>query len=199
MGHRPRQHPCSWSDPQSAIVGYEYAVHYTTPSDTRPLLTGFTTQNHFSERLKLNEQRHYYVTVRALNEVGLYSRPLRSDGFIYQPYDGSHRIFLPYTKRQVLAITPNPCQESFVVSRVGNLPDKFITKRKENTDNLTIENDIDGKIHICIYDMTGRKLMEETLTDNDTTISTRNWSAGIYFMQVWENGELLSVEKIIKQ
>ena len=186
------------TDPQSAIVGYEYAVHYTTPSDTRPLLTGFTTQNHFSERLKLNEQRHYYVTVRALNEVGLYSRPLRSDGFIYQPYDGSHRIFLPYTKRQVLAITPNPCQESLVVSRVKDSSDNFTAKKHGNSDNLTVEDGEENNIRIRIFDMTGRKLMEETLTDNDTTISTRNWPAGIYFMQVWENGEILSVEKIIK-
>ena len=180
----------NWSeatDPQSAIVGYEYSVQYTTSASVQPLLTGFTTQTHFSERLKLNEQKHYYVTVRALNDVGLYSRPLRSDGFIYRPYDGSNRIMLPYAKKQVLSITPNPCQESFVVSREKSSSAEFTTKKEENT------------IRICIYDMTGRKLVDEMLTEALTTISTHTWPAGIYFMQVWENGEMLSVEKIIKQ
>ena len=108
----------------------------------------------------MKQQEHYYVTVRALNENGLYSLPLHSDGFIYRP-------------------------------RVPSL-------KQETTDKLLIKNVGQTDVLIQIYDMKGRKLMEETLTDNDTTIDTRNWTAGIYLMQVWENGELLSVEKIIK-
>lgn len=148
------------SSPHSPVVGYEYSVHCTTPSTTRPLLTGFTTETRFSGRLKMKQQEHYYVTVRALNENGLYSLPLHSDGFIYRP-------------------------------RVPSL-------KQETTDKLLIKNVGQTDVLIQIYDMKGRKLMEETLTDNDTTIDTRNWTAGIYLMQVWENGELLSVEKIIK-
>jgi N-acetyl-anhydromuramyl-L-alanine amidase AmpD len=171
------------TDPLSAIVGYEYAVHYTTPYTTRPLFTGFTTQTHFSERLNVNERQRYYVTVRALNEAGLYSLPLCSDGFIYRPYTDSHRTALSSTRQQILSITPNPCQENFVINREKTL-----------SDNLA-----GGNIRICIFDMTGRKMVNKTLTEYNTTISTQTWPAGIYFMQVWENRELLFVEKIIKQ
>lgn len=176
------------TDTLSAIVGYEYAVHYTTPYFTRPLLTGFTTQTHFSERLKLNEQKHYYVTVRALNEAGLYSLPLRSDGFIYRPHTDSHRNALSSTRRQILSITPNPFQENIVISR-----------EKSQSDNLTMKKIGSDNIRVCIYDITGRMLVDQTLTEVNTTISTQTWPAGLYFMQIWEKEELFSVEKIIKQ
>jgi hypothetical protein len=68
-----------FSDPESGISGYTYAIG-TTPGGTDIVswtATGATSVTVGSQTLTLNQR--YYVTVRAYNGVGLYSE-LTSDG-----------------------------------------------------------------------------------------------------------------------
>ena len=174
------------NDPHSGIVGYEYTV-YSTSSSLMPLLVGVTSENHFSEQLRMRQQENYYVQVRALNGAGKYSLPLRSDGFIYQPYNETHRMALKQGKTSATTIAPNPCTDGFTIT----VTPSFLS---EHSETLTSKG-----IIVCIHDIYGREVLKKTLLNTTGKIETKEWASGLYILQLWHNGQMIAVEKILKE
>ena len=185
------------TDPNSGIVGYEYVIG-AVASTTTPLKVGFTTENHFVERLKMRDGERYYTQVRALNGAGVYSLPLRSDGFIYQPYSRTSRTAQRNCSLPQVTIAPNPFKDGFALTlSESSLVEKtgVLTGDKYNHSERGIAEDAE----VRIYDLCGKLIMEKNFDGMSGEISTKDWSSGFYILQLWRNGEMIAVEKILKE
>ena len=197
---RTNQVSANWqvaNEPNSGIVGYEYVIG-AVASTTTPLKVGFTTENHFVERLKMRDGERYYTQVRALNGAGVYSLPLRSDGFIYQPYSRTSRTAQRNCSLPQVTIAPNPFKDGFALTlSESSLVEKtgVLTGDKYNHSERGIAEDAE----VRIYDLCGKLIMEKNFDGMSGEISTKDWSSGFYILQLWRNGEMIAVEKILKE
>jgi len=57
-------------------------------------------------------------------------------------------------------------------------------------DFLYIENILNAELHI--FDISGRKIKTITKTNNIETIDTKNFKAGLYFLKIIKNGNILT-------
>ncbi len=197
---RTNQVSANWqaaTDHNSGIVGYEYVIGATN-STTTPLKVGFTTDNHFVERLKIREGERYYTQVRALNGAGMYSLPMRSDGFIYQPYSRTTRNALRSSCLPQVTIAPNPCKDGFTLT-LSDLSSMEKAGAPSNDTDTHSDNETANDMQVRIYDLYGRLITEKTLNGTIGEISTKDWSSGLYILQLWHNGEMIDVEKILKE
>lgn len=66
------------------------------------------------------------------------------------------------------------------------------------TDNLTIEgNYLTNKLHFTIFDICGKTIMDDRMTDGEKFISTIDWMPGVYFLRIETNNTMV-VKKLIK-
>ena len=177
----------STSDPHSGIEGYEYAVFSSHTASRTPLLIGFTTGTHFSEQMRMRQQENYYIQVRALNGAGKYSLPLRSDGFTYQPYNETNRMTPRQKATPAISIAPNPCTEGFTIA----ITPSFLSELSEEFTG--------NEITMRIYDIYGREILKKKLLNTTERIDTKEWASGLYILQLWHNGEMITAEKILKE
>ena len=61
------------------------------------------------------------------------------------------------------------------------------------------DNETANDMQVRIYDLYGRLITEKTLNGTIGEISTKDWSSGLYILQLWHNGEMIDVEKILKE
>lgn len=197
---RTNQVSANWqvaNEPNSGIVGYEYVIG-AVASTTTPLKVGFTTENHFVERLKMREGERYYTQVRALNGAGMYSLPMRSDGFIYQPYSRTTRNALRSSCLPQVTIAPNPCKDGFTLT-LSDLSSMEKAGAPSNDTDTHSDNETTNDMQVRIYDLCGQLIMEKNFDGMSGEISTKDWSSGFYILQLWRNGEMIAVEKILKE
>jgi subtilisin family serine protease len=80
------------------------------------------------------------------------------------------------------------------------------TEKMQNTVNvfpnpandlLTISNPKNERIELNLYNLAGNKLKQVILTNNENTISTRNFASGIYILQVKTNQKTQLIKFII--
>jgi hypothetical protein len=64
-------------------------------------------------------------------------------------------------------------------------------------DLLTINNPKNERIELNLYNLAGNKLKQVILTNNENTISTRNFASGIYILQVKTNQKTQLIKFII--
>ena len=64
-------------------------------------------------------------------------------------------------------------------------------------DRLTIrsEQNIDS---IVIYDISGRKVLHQNLSNKNNTLNIKALSSGTYFIQIFNKGKLLKTDKLVK-
>jgi hypothetical protein len=118
--------------------------------------------------------------------IGKYSYQISNDSLIFNLiYDScGHRDFL-FTHNWVRTNTD-----------IQNKYEKFIIKTFPNptTESITILlNNFNGNIQTEVYDLVGNKLQ----TSNETTISLRDYSKGIYILKV-AYGDKVEEVKVIK-
>ena len=135
----------------------------------------------------MRQQENYYIQVRALNGAGKYSLPLRSDGFTYQPYNETHRMTPRQKTMPAISIAPNPCTESFTITVATPFP-------SEQPEELT-----GNGIIVHIHDIYGREVLKKKILNTKERIETKEWASGLYILQLWRNGEMIAVEKILKE
>ncbi len=61
-----------------------------------------------------------------------------------------------------------------------------------------------GKISLKVTDIFGREMLQKTLENlsggiHSVSISASNFSAGIYILQIWDEGEMLGVKRMVKE
>ena len=61
------------------------------------------------------------------------------------------------------------------------------------------ERGIAEDAEVRIYDLCGKLIMEKNFDGMSGEISTKDWSSGFYILQLWRNGEMIAVEKILKE
>lgn len=198
---RTNQVSANWppaTDPHSGIVGYEYVIGAVS-SCTTPLKVGFTSENNIIEKLKMREGEPYYIQVRALNGAGLYSTPVRSNVFLYQPYSRTSRNLLKNCYQQPQAtIAPNPCKDAFSITLSAlDMADK--NDASSNAPNTHSSKWSEGETWLYVYDLCGRMIMKQLLLENNVRIDAKDWNSGLYIIQLWKNGNMIGVEKLIKE
>ena len=86
-----------------------------------------------------------------------------------------------------ISIAPNPCTETFTIA----ITPSFLSELSE---------EFTGKeITMRIYDIYGREILKKKLLNTTERIDTKEWASGLYILQLWHNGEMITVEKILKE
>lgn len=185
------------TDPHSGIAGYEYRV-YSPARSIISVLQGFTYENNFSEKIQVRSNTSFLTTVRALNGAGLYSPFLRSDGCVFRADRDTKYVVLKGKREMLVNIAPNPCKDEFTITLVN----PSLMERSDELTRSTPQHSEEGtgsEFKVRVYDLYGRIVTEKTMTGMNAEVSTKEWASGLYILQVWDNGERVAVEKIIKE
>lgn len=160
----------SFSDPQSGISQYEYAVGTTPDNDDVIAWSNAGTNTTFTESFTNGIYgQTYYISVRATNGAGLISQ-VSSNGQVYQP----EHLSLEDNQLDQVLVFPNPF-----------------------TDQLTIKH-LPGKATITLYDLNGKVIHSAETNSTDEIIHVGEITPGIYQLIIVHN-EFSTSRKIIKQ
>ncbi|MDR0367904.1 MAG: T9SS type A sorting domain-containing protein [Bacteroidales bacterium] len=89
------------------------------------------------------------------------------------------------------------------VNSMASLPLKNTIKVYPNpaTDNVNIlfEQELFGSVDILLYDVAGKMLNSQHVTDQSVLFNVNTVSAGLYFLQIRKDNQIIKVEKIIKR
>lgn len=96
-------------------------------------------------------------------------------------------------------------QQAFEIFTLGNDDYPTITLQAmvypnptKNNIILKIENVEIENLSIQLFDVSGKAIMQQKITQNETSIPMENLQAAHYFLQVLENGKSIKTFKIIK-
>ncbi|MDR2409898.1 MAG: T9SS type A sorting domain-containing protein, partial [Bacteroidales bacterium] len=87
------------------------------------------------------------------------------------------------------------------VSILGHELDKSIQiypNPAEDVVHVSIENNPLNNIEIYLFDVFGRRLEMQRITDKTTAINMSSFSAGVYILQIKESNSIIKSSKIVK-
>lgn len=96
------------------------------------------------------------------------------DYCVYLKNDSGSGVGLEETELRAFEVFPNP------------------------TEGVVQIQGIDGTFNLQVVNATGQKVMELPV-NGPTQIDMKDLSKGIYFLQLWDNGQLIGAERLIKQ
>lgn len=181
----------SWSpasDPQSGVNCYEYQVKSVGRVD-KEKAPNRTTDCGFSYDFG-GHMEDYIVKVRAVNNAGLASP------YIYYSKENLfasriERSCVKADKHHVeLTISPNPacCQVEVSLTEPKIEPGEGVEVKWNS-----------GIRKACIYDLSGRKVIEVPLLNNRTTIDIGDLSSGMYVFRIYAGEVCVAIEKVVKE
>lgn len=165
------------SDNNSGVAHYEYEI-CDESNIAAPVAVGRTTATRFTQTVRMVEGHRYLVRVAAVNSAGLKSRYIVSNSVEYQGNNTNSLTAVTKNRNLVLSVSPNPAREQVEISVVD-------------------ANECDKEI--LVYDVTGRLMFRQSVTNTNLTIEINQWTTGIYILQVYGKDGSFGSEKIIKQ
>lgn len=157
------------NDPHSGIVEYKVAIGTTAGADDVVGWATNGTNTTISNILPvINYNQVYYFSVVAKNGAGL-SDTASSDGQIYL-----ESLQVQKSELQEIEMYPNP-----------------------TVDQLQFTN-LSGQANICIYDMKGRLLINQKVSQNSNKIDVHHLKAGTYNVTIRVNQQFV-VQKFVKE
>ncbi|MDR0603683.1 MAG: T9SS type A sorting domain-containing protein, partial [Bacteroidales bacterium] len=64
--------------------------------------------------------------------------------------------------------------------------------------HVSIENNTLNNVEIYLFDIFGRLLDRQKITDKKTVINMSSFSAGVYFLQIKEDEKIIKSTKVVK-
>lgn len=175
------------TDPHSGILQYEYYLSpspYSEMNSEINLWTNIGLQTAVSNRMRLLDNHNYYFRVRAKNRAGLTSAFAQSDGFIY--HSENHLTSRERFSKCSIRIYPIPAVDEIYLVIT---PDDYLTQEQVGNRQFST----------TLYDIYGKKLLTASLNFEINTLNISALNAGVYLLQIFENGQMISCKKIIKQ
>lgn len=170
----------SWEAPQPHEGLSGYYVYRTKESEMnwQKIKTLNANATSYTDNSTLEDETSYlYKLVAYYQAIDCYSAPARSK---YSEFEYFLRV---YWSVDGVEEAESVCTEVFPVP---------------STDRLNIRTAHENA-RIEIYDLTGKVVYSQEITDNTTSINTESWPAGMYFWKVISNGKEAETGKWVKE
>jgi len=160
--------------------GNEISDEYSWSTDTAVLLDSYysaRTYENWNYGLFSQQQYSYYVGLKINDFENPQFAWIKFDYKMYVEY-GYQTINIGFDelKNKMIEIYPNPASDYFYI----------------NIDNNNINN-----YSLSIYNSSGVIMVENSVSNQTSRISTINYPKGIYLLIVKNNGEIIKTEKLI--
>lgn len=152
-----------------SIEPVENAISYQWEVEAPWRIVGSNTGT--TVKISINENTEKTLSVRAFNNCG---REEQKDLTIRVDKVN----VASYELKDAINIYPNPAKNNI-----------YIVFEQEISDNM----------HVQLYDISGRLLKTQYLTDNSSIFELSSFSAGIYYLQIKKGSQIIKTEKLIKQ
>lgn len=174
----------NWSpcvDIHSGVKAYYYTILNNTAiaASDGAVWNNVGQNTHFLRRCLCPSGTQIRIGVRLQNNAGLWSRICYSDGVFYT---GS-----PVKEVSDFVLYPNPVNDMLMIRK----------NVKSIVDNETEDGIYNGVYQCRLLNLYGQ-LMREIDFEEAGIISMTGLSAGMYVAQIWHNGRLVSITKVIK-
>ena len=214
FGYVPRTHLIELEDSSFIYAGFRYTDSLSpTSKDGKPVL------QHYSKVGKLLKQRIVHQPPKEPGDITVNGGPyfdikqMPDKSFILCGYYENKTIgvkpaqrgwLLKLDSNLCLGVGDSQCMPSSIIEQPQVSGTEFKVYPNPSTGVFTISLHAviptqEGTIHATIYDITGRQLFKQELTQAETKLDMSHWASGVYLYQVSQNGKNLYNGKLIKQ
>jgi hypothetical protein len=146
----------------------------------------------FDGNLNLKGEIYYHNETRMLTPYSIYALPsggclISTDGYDRHTFEQQHAIY-KLSDETIVGIE-EAHDAGFAVAVAYPNPGKDVLNIRTGLKDARVE----------VYDMSGRMVCGQEITDNITVINTSSWPSGTYIWKVMSNGKEVESGKWIKQ
>lgn len=199
--HLTLGHNTTATDNQEACDSYTWSTNGQTYTVSTTDTYTTTNASGCEEVITLHLTIHQSATTSVTGEVAV-GETYAENGF----YVTGNTEAGTYSYTQEL-FTENGCDSTVTltltvrdgsgIESVNGLKLDIYPNPTTNVSTLTINDANNATIEV--YDMYGRKIMSQEVTENKTTIDLTNEASGVYFVRLYQNNMLMGTTKLVRK